>query len=77
MKDRVRKKKVRNTKYMGKDDPKFKEYLKQNLAKSWKLIFDIVLYIETIFFSISSPKNYRLKDVKQNVSFYRDLNVIL
>lgn len=30
MKERVRKKKYRNTKYMGKDDPKFKEYLKQN-----------------------------------------------
>lgn len=30
MKDRVKKKKMRNVKYMGKDDPKFKEYLKHN-----------------------------------------------
>lgn len=30
MKDRVRKKKVKNIKYMGKDDPKFKEYVKHN-----------------------------------------------
>ena len=30
MKNRIKKKKVRNTRYMGKDDPKFKEYLKHN-----------------------------------------------
>jgi len=30
MKTRIRKKKKRNVKYMGKDDPKFKEYVKQN-----------------------------------------------
>lgn len=30
MKSRVKKKKVRNTRYMGKDDPKFKDYIKNN-----------------------------------------------
>jgi hypothetical protein len=30
MKSRVKKSKVRNTRYMGKDDPKFSEYLKNN-----------------------------------------------
>lgn len=30
MKDRVKKKKVRNVRYMGKDDPKFTEYIKNN-----------------------------------------------
>lgn len=30
MKDRVRKKKVRNTKYMGKDAPEFKKFIKEN-----------------------------------------------
>lgn len=30
MKDRVKKKKVRNVRYMGKDDPKFAEYIKNN-----------------------------------------------